>query len=131
MSMGFIHNFDQFVSLRALLGLAEGGLFPGMVGSASLLDSLLAPLSTAYFPCTCSGSISFHHLHTSRTCSENRCSIHCHVSLWSLWRYEIWSFPALFDSNYEQDFLLGLLPKLEIAGGSLLGAGFLLLRVCL
>jgi hypothetical protein len=31
MSIGFIHNFTQFVSLRALLGMAEGGLFPGMV----------------------------------------------------------------------------------------------------
>ena len=29
--LGFVHNFDQFISLRALLGLAEGGLFPGMV----------------------------------------------------------------------------------------------------
>lgn len=31
MSIGLIHNFTQFVSLRAILGLAEGGLFPGMV----------------------------------------------------------------------------------------------------
>ncbi|PVH99822.1 MFS general substrate transporter [Periconia macrospinosa] len=31
MCMGFIHNVDQFIGLRALLGLAEGGLFPGMV----------------------------------------------------------------------------------------------------
>lgn len=31
MSLGLIHNFAQFVSLRAILGLAEGGLFPGMV----------------------------------------------------------------------------------------------------
>jgi MFS family permease len=29
--LGFVHNFDQFISLRALLGLTEGGLFPGMV----------------------------------------------------------------------------------------------------
>lgn len=32
MSIGFVNNFAQFVSLRAILGLAEGGLFPGMVG---------------------------------------------------------------------------------------------------
>ncbi|KAK3356550.1 putative MFS transporter [Lasiosphaeria hispida] len=31
MCLGFVHNFAQFVSLRAILGLAEGGLFPGMV----------------------------------------------------------------------------------------------------
>ncbi|KAJ9160948.1 High-affinity nicotinic acid transporter [Coniochaeta hoffmannii] len=31
MCLGFVHNFDQFIALRALLGLAEGGLFPGMV----------------------------------------------------------------------------------------------------
>ncbi|KAK3990417.1 high-affinity nicotinic acid transporter [Cladorrhinum sp. PSN332] len=29
--LGFVHNFDQFIALRALLGLAEGGLFPAMV----------------------------------------------------------------------------------------------------
>ena len=29
--LGLVRNFDQFVALRALLGLAEGGLFPGMV----------------------------------------------------------------------------------------------------
>ena len=29
--LGLVHNFAQFISLRALLGLAEGGLFPGMV----------------------------------------------------------------------------------------------------
>ncbi|KAK3390009.1 major facilitator superfamily domain-containing protein [Podospora didyma] len=31
MCLGFVHNFNQFTALRALLGLAEGGLFPGMV----------------------------------------------------------------------------------------------------
>jgi len=31
MCIGFCHNFDQFIALRALLGLAEGGLFPAMV----------------------------------------------------------------------------------------------------
>ncbi|KXX73057.1 High-affinity nicotinic acid transporter [Madurella mycetomatis] len=29
--LGLVQNFDQFIALRALLGLAEGGLFPGMV----------------------------------------------------------------------------------------------------
>lgn len=40
MCIGFIHNFAQFVALRAILGLAEGGLFPGMV--------ILAMLSAYY-----------------------------------------------------------------------------------
>lgn len=31
MCIGFCHNFSQFITLRALLGLAEGGLFPAMV----------------------------------------------------------------------------------------------------
>jgi MFS family permease len=35
MCLGFIHNFSEFVGLRAILGLAEGGLFPGMVSSIS------------------------------------------------------------------------------------------------
>ncbi|KAK4461506.1 high-affinity nicotinic acid transporter, partial [Cladorrhinum samala] len=29
--LGFVRNFDQFIALRAILGLAEGGLFPAMV----------------------------------------------------------------------------------------------------
>ncbi|KAF2669210.1 MFS general substrate transporter [Microthyrium microscopicum] len=31
MCLGFIHNFASFVAVRALLGLAEGGLLPGMI----------------------------------------------------------------------------------------------------
>ncbi|KAK5656845.1 hypothetical protein OQA88_4393 [Cercophora sp. LCS_1] len=31
LGMGFIKNFSQFIAMRAILGLAEGGLFPGMV----------------------------------------------------------------------------------------------------
>ncbi|KAK0664561.1 putative MFS transporter [Cercophora samala] len=29
--LGLVHNFNQFIALHALLGLAEGGLFPAMV----------------------------------------------------------------------------------------------------
>jgi len=32
MCLGFIQNFAGFVTVRAILGLAEGGLLPGMVG---------------------------------------------------------------------------------------------------
>jgi MFS family permease len=31
MCLGFIQNFGSFVTVRALLGAAEGGLLPGMV----------------------------------------------------------------------------------------------------
>ncbi|EED12163.1 MFS transporter, putative [Talaromyces stipitatus ATCC 10500] len=31
MCLGFIHSFGSFVAVRALLGIAEGGLLPGMV----------------------------------------------------------------------------------------------------
>ncbi len=34
MCLGFIQNFAGFITVRALLGLAEGGLLPGMVSSA-------------------------------------------------------------------------------------------------
>lgn len=31
MCLGFVHGFGSFVAVRALLGIAEGGLLPGMV----------------------------------------------------------------------------------------------------
>jgi hypothetical protein len=31
MCLGFVSNFASFVTVRALLGCAEGGLLPGMV----------------------------------------------------------------------------------------------------
>jgi MFS family permease len=31
MCLGFVHSFASFVTVRALLGCAEGGLLPGMV----------------------------------------------------------------------------------------------------
>ena len=31
MCLGFVHNYSDFVAVRALLGAAEGGLLPGMV----------------------------------------------------------------------------------------------------
>jgi MFS family permease len=36
MCLGFIQNFAGFVALRALLGLAEGGLVPGIVCRGSI-----------------------------------------------------------------------------------------------
>ena len=31
MSLGFVKNYAGFVAVRAILGIAEGGLLPGMV----------------------------------------------------------------------------------------------------
>jgi hypothetical protein len=31
MCLGFVRNFAGFVAVRAILGIAEGGLLPGMV----------------------------------------------------------------------------------------------------
>jgi hypothetical protein len=42
MCLGFIKGFGSFVAVRALLGIAEGGLLPGMVcdPSAQQIDIL-------------------------------------------------------------------------------------------
>jgi MFS family permease len=31
MSLGFVKNYSQFIAVRAILGICEGGLLPGMV----------------------------------------------------------------------------------------------------
>lgn len=38
MCLGFVENFASFVTVRALLGVAEGGLLPGMVSRANILQ---------------------------------------------------------------------------------------------
>lgn len=43
MCLGFVHNYASFVAVRALLGIAEGGLLPGMV--CGLLGELKLVLS--------------------------------------------------------------------------------------
>jgi hypothetical protein len=35
MCLGFVRSFGSFVTVRALLGVAEGGLLPGMVSAPS------------------------------------------------------------------------------------------------
>lgn len=42
MCLGFVHNYGSFAAVRALLGIAEGGLLPGMVrGLWNILDPSL------------------------------------------------------------------------------------------
>jgi MFS family permease len=36
MCLGFVRNFGSFSAVRALLGIAEGGLLPGMVSLSNL-----------------------------------------------------------------------------------------------
>jgi hypothetical protein len=38
MCLGFVQNFAGFVAVRALLGIAEGGLLPGMVCLFDLVE---------------------------------------------------------------------------------------------
>ena len=37
MCLGFVRTYSAFVGVRALLGLTEGGLFPGIVGLLVML----------------------------------------------------------------------------------------------
>jgi hypothetical protein len=32
MCLGFVKNYHEFLAVRAILGITEGGLLPGMVG---------------------------------------------------------------------------------------------------
>lgn len=40
MCLGFVQNYSDFLAVRAILGVTEGGLLPGMVGFLSLCMSL-------------------------------------------------------------------------------------------
>jgi Na+/melibiose symporter-like transporter len=51
MCLGFVTNYAGFVAVRALLGIAEGGLLPGMVGNSSLLCCFLLTIGDRYFTC--------------------------------------------------------------------------------
>jgi hypothetical protein len=55
MCLGFVRNFAGFVAVRAILGVAEGGLLPGMVceaypGSFSQLLAGSVPVSETKTP---------------------------------------------------------------------------------
>lgn len=38
MCLGFVQNYGGFVAVRALLGIAEGGLLPGMVSNLEEIE---------------------------------------------------------------------------------------------
>lgn len=38
MCLGFVQNYGGFVAVRALLGIAEGGLLPGMVSNLEEME---------------------------------------------------------------------------------------------
>lgn len=54
MCLGFVRNFASFAAVRALLGVAEGGLLPGMVSLCNreifyLADKLLTSKGAVSF----------------------------------------------------------------------------------
>lgn len=57
MCLGFVQNFAGFVAVRALLGIAEGGLLPGMVCFQRSTELALAIVNKAKRSCICLLSI--------------------------------------------------------------------------
>jgi hypothetical protein len=78
MCLGFISSYGSFVAVRALLGIAEGGLLPGMVSGLSKCDTICANNE-------CKGSISVIILQTLRSCSPNWSVLYCSVSVRRFW----------------------------------------------
>jgi hypothetical protein len=79
MCLGFTQNFAGFVVVRAFLGMAEGGLLPGMVGS---------PYIKVYrnFAYRIPDPVSIRVIHTSRPSLENRVVLYGSFALWGLRR---------------------------------------------
>lgn len=78
MCLGFVTNFASFVTVRALLGVAEGGLLPGMVrfwrrDKSSFANALL-------------GAISLSLLSPPGARSTHRHLLHCSLPLRCFWR---------------------------------------------
>lgn len=73
MCLGFVTSFGSFVAVRALLGVAEGGLLPGMV-LITRLHTFLSLLKPA-------GTISFAFLSAHRTCPPYRNLLYRRFSL--------------------------------------------------
>lgn len=78
MCLGFTQNFAGFVVVRAFLGIAEGGLLPGMVRPLSPDAPVLAHCAP--------DSLSIRHVHASRFGFEDRIVLHGGFALWGLWR---------------------------------------------
>lgn len=57
MCLGFVQNFAGFVAVRALLGIAEGGLLPGMVCFLHCTELTLVIANKAKRSCICLLSI--------------------------------------------------------------------------
>lgn len=84
MCLGFVQNFAQFTAVRALLGIAEGGLLPGMVcidlalKGYTVRDCLTLP---------CIGSLSVKLLQTRGFGSTHWSFLYGGFIVRSFWRY--------------------------------------------
>lgn len=95
MCLGFVENFAQFVAVRALLGIAEGGLLPGMVCSEY-------PCELHEWALTISGALSVYFLQTRRLSFANWSVLYSCFSIGCFWRYDC-SFLCYFKSYTEYD----------------------------
>ena len=89
MCLGFVRNFGSFFAVRALLGLAEGGLLPGMVlylsglytraelalriGIFYTAASLSGAFGGTHYPNTSLGNALAHECRTSRSRTVCNC----------------------------------------------------------
>lgn len=123
MCLGFVHGFASFVTVRALLGVAEGGLLPGMVShcksavTRSIFDTTTGPILVQLLSSQRTGPAHRHLLHcrfpvrrlrgSSRARTERYRSccrpprlaldFHCRRSAHSLRRHLLRYLPPQFD----------------------------------
>lgn len=76
MCLGFVHNYTGFVVVRAVLGITEGGLLPGIVSATTppINQILILP-----------GIISFEYVYTWRNGSQTWFILYCSFTKWSFW----------------------------------------------
>ena len=79
MCLGFVTSFASFVTVRALLGVAEGGLLPGMVS--------LQFYSSISFPAHALGTLPLAILPQTGTRASNRHFLHGGLAVRCVWRF--------------------------------------------
>jgi hypothetical protein len=72
MCLGFVRNYKEFMAVRAILGITEGGLLPGMVSrSFPHLMSIRVTLL---------GIVSLGHVHSGRDGFKIGLVLHCSIA---------------------------------------------------